>query len=69
MVRSATCELKKTLTGRCDQTQTLYIQAADRLGRHPTGGFDEAYKAVGEARNAYDVAMEELKAHCKEHGC
>ncbi len=69
MVPGAICEQKDTLTKRCDQAKDLFIRAAQKVGSHPTGGFDQAYKEAGEARASYDIARDTLAAHVKEHGC
>jgi hypothetical protein len=69
MQPAAPCALKETLTQRCELAKAFYIQAAERLGRHPTRGFEQAYKEAAEARNAYDAAKNALEAHTKEHGC
>jgi hypothetical protein len=61
--------LKETLTQRCELARAFYIEAAEKLGRHPTSGFENAYKEAQDARNAYDAAKAALDAHVKEHGC
>ena len=63
------CPEKESLEQLFDRAKDLYIRAAQEVGNHSCGGFEQAYKEAGVARQAHDDAKTALDAHVQQHGC